>query len=62
MNAEDKKQIRSIVREEAERALRICLDAKTTATALTKGAYYSDGSEHAPSPSHNKSALPKKSS
>ena len=46
-----KEDIRQIVREELERVLMVLLDAKTTATAIEKGLFYSDGS---PSTSHNK--------
>ncbi len=35
-------KVRLIVREEIERALMIMMDAKTTATAIEKGVYYSD--------------------
>ncbi len=51
-----KEEFRQIVREEVERVLKIYLDAKTTAMAIGKGVYYSDGSEHAPSPLHKKVA------
>jgi len=39
-----KEELRQIVREELERAITIVLDAKSTATAIEKGVYYSDGS------------------
>jgi len=53
-----KEDIRTIVREEIERAINIILDAKITATAVKKGLFYSD----APLLSHSKSAPRRKSS
>ena len=52
------KEIRQIVRGEIERGLIMLLDAKTTATAIKKGLFYSD----APLLSQNKSAPRRKSS
>ena len=54
-----KEEVRQIVREELERILTLYLDAKTTATAIKHGLYYSDC---APSPLRNKSSPQHKSS
>ena len=51
-------ELRQIVREEIERGLIMLLEAKTTATAIKKGLFYSD----APLLSHDKSAPRRKSS
>jgi len=53
-----KHDIRIIVRQEIERGLTLLMEAKTTATAIEKGQFYTD----APSLSHNKSHLRKQSS
>ena len=53
-----REEVRTTTREEIERGLIMFLDAKTTATAIKKGLFYSD----VPLLSHNKSAPQRKSS